>query len=111
MNALHIGLMLNVRTIVTAFALIFALMVLVDTRRIFRIPWAFWFIATRIFLTLTLRTMMGLEMYVDIHVIGAIYTANSFLDLFTLIAMWLGYGTVFSETPLRRWIRNHWLFK
>jgi hypothetical protein len=52
-----------------------------------------------------------LDAPLDTHVDGGLKTLFSFLDLFTIISMWLGYGTVFEETPFRRWFRKWWPFK
>ena len=107
----HIGLLIELRTFITALALVFSLMILGDTRKIYRTPWAFWFIAIRMFLSLTLRCAIWLQLNVGPHVDGGLKTLFSFLDLFTIISMWLGYGTVFDETPFRTFIRKYWPFK
>ena len=107
----HIGLLLEARTIITAIALIFSLLILADTRRIYWMPWAFVFIALRLALSLYLRGLMLFQLPVDPHFDGGLKTLFSILDLLTVIAMWLGYGTVFSDTWLRRVIRRYWPFK
>ena len=111
MNLPHLGTLLEARTIITAIAFTFSLMILSDTRKIYRTPWAFGFIALRLFLSIGLRGLTSLGVPLDPHVSQAVITAAATLDLLTLIAMWLGYGTVFDETPLRKWLRDHWPFK
>ena len=111
MNSIHLGFLLESRTIFTALALIFSLMILSDTKKIYRTPWAFGFIALRCLLALLLRGALWLQLPLDPHIPEGIKTVSEVLILLTLIAMWLGYGTVFDETPFRKWIRNHWPFK
>jgi len=108
---LHPGLLIAVRTVVTFMATIFALMLLGDTRRIYRMPWVFTFIAIRLSFSLLLRGVLWVHGTVDLHLDGALKTSFAFLDLFTIIQLWLGYGTVFDETPFRRWVRRWWPFK
>lgn len=109
--SLHLRVLLNFRTVITILGLIFSLAILSDARKVYRYPWAFGFIALRLFLSLVLRGLLVLEVPMDAHVPGFVKSAASVLDLLTLIAMWLGYGTVFDETPLRRWFRKWWPFK
>lgn len=104
-------LILEIRTLITAVALVFAVMILGDTRRIYRVPWAFFFLALRCTVSLGVRGSLLMGVTLDPHLQGLLMTFNEFLILLTLIAMWLGYGTVFNETPLRCFIRRYWPFK
>ena len=108
---IYTELLLEARTIITIFSLIFAMMILSDTRRIYRTPWAFTFIAIRCALALVLRIMLSMGLDLNPQIPEAIKTVSEILIVLTLISIWLGYGTVFDETPLRKFIRKIWPFK
>ena len=92
--------LLNFRILIGAATIIYAIRVLMQTRRIVSRPWCFVFIAIRVSLTMLLRLCIFYGFSLPILLEQGIVMLGTSLDLLTVVTMYRAYKELFADRSI-----------